>query len=85
MINRGDVYLVNLDPTVGTEIRKTRPAVVLSPNEVNHNLHTVIIAPMTTQGRLYPTRVACRFNVDILPGLKAGDSQSGLALHANTF
>ena len=60
-INRFEVYLVNLDPTVGSEIQKTRPCLVVSPNELNHNVRTVIVAPMTTKGRTYPTRVACRF------------------------
>lgn len=60
-INRFDVYLVNLDPTVGREIKKTRPCVVVSPNEMNRFIRTVIIAPMTTKGTEYPTRVPCRF------------------------
>jgi mRNA interferase MazF len=60
-INRFEVYLVNLDPTIGSEIQKTRPCLVVSPDEINHNLRTVIIAPMTTQGRNYPSRVFCRF------------------------
>lgn len=60
-INRFDVYLVNLDPTLGSEIQKTRPCLIVSPDEINHHLRTVIIAPMTTKGRAYPTRVACRF------------------------
>ncbi len=60
-VNRFDVYLVNLDPTVGTEIQKTRPCLVVSPDEMNHHIRTVIIAPMTTKGQSYPTRVACRF------------------------
>jgi mRNA interferase MazF len=59
-VNRFEVYLVNLDPTVGTEIQKTRPCVVISPDEMNHHVQTVIIAPMTTRGRSYPTRVACQ-------------------------
>lgn len=58
---RFDVYLVNLDPTVGSEIQKTRPCVVVSPDEMNDHIATVIIAPMTTQGKAYPTRVACEF------------------------
>ena len=58
---RFDVYLVNLDPTVGNEIKKTRPCVVISPDEMNRWIATVIVAPMTTKGRPYPTRVACRF------------------------
>jgi mRNA interferase MazF len=60
-ISRFEVYLVNLDPTVGSEIKKTRPCLVISPDEMNHNIRTVIIAPMTTRGKLYPTRVTCRF------------------------
>ena len=51
------IVLVNLDPTVGSEIRKTRPCVIISPNEMNKYLNTVIIAPMTTQSKKYPTRV----------------------------
>lgn len=60
-INRFDVYLINLDPTIGSEIQKTRPCLVVSPDEINHHLRTVIIAPMTTKGRDYPSRVSCRF------------------------
>jgi mRNA interferase MazF len=60
-INRFDVYLVNLDPTVGSEIQKTRPCLVVSPDEMNHHSRTVIVAPMTTKGRSFPTRVPCRF------------------------
>jgi mRNA interferase MazF len=58
---RFDVYLVNLDPTVGREIRKTRPCVVISPDEMNRHLRTAIVAPMTAKGQLYPTRVVCTF------------------------
>jgi mRNA interferase MazF len=61
VISRFEVYLVNLDPTVGSEIRKTRPCLVVSPDEVNHTIRTVIIAPMTTKGQTYPTRIPCRF------------------------
>ncbi len=61
VISRFEVHLVDLDPTVGSEIQKTRPCVVVSPDEINHNLRTAIVAPMTTRGRPYPTRVACRF------------------------
>ena len=60
-ITRGDVHLVRLDPTLGSEIRKTRPCVVISPDELNQHLRTVIVAPMTTGGHAYPWRVACRF------------------------
>ncbi|MBN1418232.1 MAG: type II toxin-antitoxin system PemK/MazF family toxin [Planctomycetes bacterium] len=60
-VNRFEVYLVNLDPTVGSEIKKTRPCLVVSPNEMNHHIRTVILAPMTTGGRPYPTRIPCRF------------------------
>ena len=58
---RGDVYLIDLDPTRGSEIRKTRPCLVISPDELNQHLRTVIVAPMTTGGQAYPWRVRCRF------------------------
>jgi mRNA interferase MazF len=58
---RFEVYLVRLDPTQGSEIRKTRPCLVISPDEMNRHLRTVIIAPMTTQGRAYPSRVNVAF------------------------
>ena len=61
VIKRFDVYLVNLDPTIGSEIQKTRPCLVISPDEMNRYIATVIIAPMTTQSRDYPTRIACNF------------------------
>ena len=61
LITRGNVHLVRLDPTLGREIRKTRPCVVNSPDELNHHLHTVKVAPMTTGGHAYPWRIACRF------------------------
>jgi mRNA interferase MazF len=61
VINRFEVYLVNLEPTLGSEIKKTRPCLVVSPDEINHHIQTVIIAPLTTAGQSYPTRVACRF------------------------
>lgn len=61
VVKRFDVYLVNLDPTVGSEIQKTRPCVVVSPDEMNQYTATVIVAPMTTKERPYPTRVPCRF------------------------
>ena len=60
-INRFEVYVVNLDPTVGSEIQKTRPCLVVSPDEMNHHIRTVMVAPMTTRGQAYPTRVMCRF------------------------
>ena len=60
-VKRFEVFLVSLDPTVGSEIKKTRPAVVISPDEMNKYIKTVIIAPMTTKGRTYPTRVTCTF------------------------
>ncbi len=60
-VNRFEVFLVNLDPTVGHEIKKTRPCLVISPNEMNHYISTVIIAPMTSKGRNYPTRISCSF------------------------
>ena len=61
-MNRFDVYLVNLDPTLGSEIKKTRPCVIISPDEINRHLATVIIAPMATYGKMYPTRVPCSFD-----------------------
>ncbi|WP_229487256.1 type II toxin-antitoxin system PemK/MazF family toxin [Nostoc favosum] len=61
VVNRFDVFLVNLDPTIGSEIQKTRPCVVISPDEMNKYIATVIVAPMTTKGQSYPTRVACQF------------------------
>ncbi len=60
-IRRGDVVLVNLDPTKGQEIQKIRPCVVVSPDELNDHLRTYVVAPMTTGGHSYPFRIACRF------------------------
>ena len=60
-MKRFDVHLVQLDPTVGSEIRKTRPCTIISPDEMNRHLRTVVVAPMTTKGRPYPSRVTCRF------------------------
>jgi mRNA interferase MazF len=60
-IKQYNIYLVNLDPTVGHEIQKTRPCLVISPNEMNNNIATVIIAPMTTKSRKYPTRIPITF------------------------
>ena len=59
--NRFEVYLINLDPTVGSEIQKTRPCLIISPDEMNRHIHTVIIATMTTAGKDYPTRISCKF------------------------
>jgi mRNA interferase MazF len=61
VIKRFDVYLINLDPTIGSEIQKTRPCLVISPDEMNRFIRTLIVAPMTTKGTSYPTRVACKF------------------------
>jgi len=61
VINRFDVYLTNLDPTVGSEVKKTRPSLIISPDEMNRHIRTVIVAPMTTAGKKYPTRVSCTF------------------------
>ena len=61
VVKRFDVYLVNLDPTLGSEIQKTRPCLVISPDEMNRNIRTVIIAPMTSAQKEYPTRVSCTF------------------------
>lgn len=59
--HRGEVYLVALDPSRGREIRKTRPCAVVSPDELNDHLQTVLVAPMTTGGHPYPFRIPCRF------------------------
>jgi mRNA interferase MazF len=60
-VKRFDVWLVNLDPTIGSEIKEIRPCLVVSPDDMNRYINTVIVAPMTTKGRPYPTRVPCRF------------------------
>ncbi len=59
--SRFEVYLVRLDPTEGHELRKTRPCLIISPDEMNRHIATVIVAPMTTKGRSYPTRIPVRF------------------------
>ena len=56
-IKQYEIFLVNLDPTIGSEIKKTRPCVIISPDEMNRHLRTVVIAPMTTSSKNYPTRV----------------------------
>jgi mRNA interferase MazF len=61
VVRRFEVYLVSLDPTVGSEIQKSRPCLIISPDEMNRHINTVIVAPMTTRGRDYPTRVPCTF------------------------
>jgi mRNA interferase MazF len=61
VVSRFDVFLIRLDPTQGREIRKTRPCLIISPDEMNLHIDTVIVAPMTTKGRPYPTRVPVRF------------------------
>jgi len=61
VVKRFDVYLINLHPTIGHEIKKTRPCLVVSPDEMNRFIRTLIVAPMTTKGTPYPTRVTCKF------------------------
>ena len=61
-VKQYQIVLVNLDPTLGSEIQKTRPCVIISPNEINDNLRTVVIVPMTSASRKYPTRVKVRHN-----------------------
>ncbi len=61
VVKRFEIYLINLDPTVGSEIQKIRPCLIISPDEMNNRIATVIVAPMTTKGRSYPTRVDCQF------------------------
>ena len=60
-MKRFEVWLVNLDPTIGSEIKKTRPCLIISPDEMNLHIATVIVAPMTSKGTDYPTRVPCQF------------------------
>lgn len=60
-VSRFEVYLISLDPTQGHEIQKTRPCVIVSPDEMNHHIATVIVAPMTTKGRDYPSRIPLTF------------------------
>ena len=62
MFNQYSIVLVNLDPTIGSEIKKTRPCVIISPNEMNFNINTIIVAPMTSKSRSYPTRVKVNDN-----------------------
>ncbi|WP_298247558.1 type II toxin-antitoxin system PemK/MazF family toxin [uncultured Christiangramia sp.] len=59
-LNQYDIVLVNLDPTVGSEIKKTRPCLIISPDEMNKYLRTIIVAPMTTNTKKYPTRIAVK-------------------------
>lgn len=61
VVQRFDVFLINLDPTVGSEVKKTRPCLIISPDEMNRHIRTVIVAPMTTAGKDYPSRVPCEF------------------------
>jgi len=61
-IKQYQILLVDFDPTVGSEIKKTRPCVVISPNEMNKNLQTLVVAPMTTQPKRYPSRIEVRLN-----------------------
>jgi len=76
-MKRFEVWLVRLDPTEGAEMRKTRPCVVLSPDDLNQSVRTVIAAPLTSQGRPYPWRVECLF--DGKPGQVALDHIRGLS------
>ena len=76
MYNQYDIVLVNLDPTIGSEIKKTRPCVIISPNEMNFNINTIIIAPMTSKSRDYPTRIKIDNNSFIvLDQIKTIDKQ----------
>jgi mRNA interferase MazF len=61
VIKQYDIFLISLDPTIGHEIKKVRPCVVISPNEMNNNISTIIIAPMTTRSHSYPTRIPIKF------------------------
>ncbi|HCL90379.1 MAG TPA: growth inhibitor PemK [Candidatus Atribacteria bacterium] len=61
VIRQYEVYLISLDPTIGHEIKKARPCVIISPDEMNKNISPIIIAPMTTQSHFYPTRIPLKF------------------------
>lgn len=61
VVKRFEIYLVSLDPTIGAEIKKTRPCLVISPDVINNNLNTLIIAPLTSAKKYYPTRINCKF------------------------
>ena len=61
VVSRFDIFLVNLDPTIGSKIKKTRPCLIISPDEMNRYINTVIVAPMTTKGKLYPSHVPIKF------------------------
>jgi len=77
VVKRFEVFRVNLNPTVGSEIKKTRPCLVISPDEMNKRIATVIIAPMTTKGRPYPSRIDCHFQGKdgqiVLDQIRTGD------------
>jgi len=64
-LNQYEIVLVNLDPTIGSEIKKTRPCVIISPNEMNKFLRTIVVAPMTTKSKKYPTRVEVKHDKKI--------------------
>ena len=64
-LNQYQIVLVNLDPTIGSEIQKTRPCVIISPNEMNKYLKTIVVAPMTTTSRKYPTRIEVKHDQKI--------------------
>jgi len=64
-LNQYQIVLVNLDPTIGSEIKKTRPCVIISPNEMNCHLQTIVVAPMTTTSRKYPTRIEVKHDKKI--------------------
>ena len=92
VVRRFDVFLVNLDPTVGSEIQKTRPCVVISPDEMNRYVATVIIAPMTTKGKEYPTRVFCQFQgkdgqivLDLIRQFLSGESVLPVVLDLSKY
>ncbi len=63
--NQYEIVIVNLDPTLGSEIKKTRPCVIISPNEMNHNINTLIIAPITSTSKEYPTRIFLEEEKDV--------------------
>jgi mRNA interferase MazF len=77
VVKRGEIWLVSLDPAIGSEIRKTRPAVIISPDDMNQRLRTVIVAPLTSKG--HPARFRTAVQFDGTPGLILLDQIRGVA------
>jgi len=76
VVNRFDVYLINLDSTAGSEIKKIRPCLIISPDEMNRHIRTVIVASMTSAGKEYPTRISCTFKKEKRPNSYRSDTNN---------